>query len=163
RDWEEKERVSEGRTDASEDAVELVTMHSSKGLEWPVVIPINTSTRLRSPGEFVHRRSDNTLHWVLGSVQPPELDDARAEEQTGEARQRERLWYVACTRARDLLVVPHLPGAESASWSRVVDLGQSRLPELDVRSLTPVAVEPSPVIRNEQTRERFDAEALKVA
>ena len=40
RDWELQTRLPEGRTDASEDAVELVTMHSSKGLEWPVVIPI---------------------------------------------------------------------------------------------------------------------------
>jgi ATP-dependent exoDNAse (exonuclease V) beta subunit len=163
RDWEQKSRVAEGRTDASEDAVELVTMHSSKGLEWPVVIPINTATILRSAGQFVLRRSDNTLHWVLGGVPPPHLDQARAEENAGEARQRERLWYVACTRARDLLILPHLPGADSSSWSRLVDLGQARLPELDLTGLPqPVASAEVPV-RNEQSSERFAAEAEKVA
>ena len=128
-----------------------------------MVVPINTSTRLRSPGEFVHRRSDNTLHWVLGGVPPPDLDDARAEESAGEARQRERLWYVACTRARDLLIVPQLPGAESNSWSRIMDLGQTRLPELDLNALPEPFVEAVALIRNEQTRKRFDAEAVKVA
>jgi ATP-dependent exoDNAse (exonuclease V) beta subunit len=52
-----------------------------------------------------------------------------------EARQRERLWYVACTRARDLLVVPCLPAADSRSWSRIVDLGHRQLPELDTLAL----------------------------
>lgn len=162
RDWEAKTPAAEGRTDATEDAVELVTMHSSKGLEWPVVIPINTSTRPRSPGEFVHRRSDNTLHWVLGDVPPPELDHARAEEHAGEARERERLWYVTCTRARDLLIVPSLPAAGNTSWSRVVDLGQAALPEIDLSGLQkakPVASAPA---LNEQTLERFAAEAIKV-
>jgi ATP-dependent exoDNAse (exonuclease V) beta subunit len=163
RDWEQKSRVAEGRTDASEDAVELVTMHSSKGLEWPVVIPINTATILRSVGQFVLRRSDNTLHWVLGGVPPPHLDQARAEENAGEARQRERLWYVACSRARDLLIIPHLPGADSSSWSRIVELGQARLSELELAGLPEPVADMEVPVRNEQSSERFVAEAEKVA
>ncbi len=163
RDWEHKTRVAEGRTDVSDDAVELVTMHSSKGLEWPVVIPINTGTRFRSPAEFVHRRSDDTLHWVLGGLAPPELDDARAEESAGEARQRERMWYVACTRARDILIVPHLPFADTQSWSRIMDLGQGRLPELDLSNLPETVPESVSPVRNAQSRDRFAEEAEKVA
>ena len=132
RDWELQTRLPEGRSDASEDAVELVTMHSSKGLEWPVVIPINTATRFRGADEFVHRRSDDTLHWILGETAPPDLAAAREEENRSEARQRERLWYVACTRARDFLIVPCLPSADANSWCRIVDLGHQQLPELDL-------------------------------
>jgi CRISPR-associated exonuclease Cas4 len=114
--WEQRTKISEGRIDAAEDAVEFVTIHSAKGLEWPVVIPINSTTQLRRADQFVYRQSDNSLHWMLGGVAPPELAQARAEEGEEEARQRERVWYVACTRARDLLILPNIPQAVKASW-----------------------------------------------
>src|SRR6266478_3225733 len=94
----------------------------------PVVIPINTSTQFPPPPQFVHRRSDNTLHWVLGGVMPPELAAAREEEKREELLEHQRMWYVACTRARDLLVIPHLPEASSQSWSKILDLGHPRCP-----------------------------------
>lgn len=37
-DWERKTRAPEGRIDAADHAIEIVTIHSAKGLEWPVVI-----------------------------------------------------------------------------------------------------------------------------
>ena len=163
RDWELNTRLPEGRSDASEDAVELVTMHSSKGLEWPVVIPINTATRFRNSDEFVHRRSDDTLHWILGETAPPDLAAARNEENRSETRQRERLWYVACTRARHLLIVPCLPSANSQSWCRIVDLDHQHLPELDLSQLPEASAEPAEPVTNEQTPERFAAEAEAVA
>lgn len=39
--WRDNARAIEGRTDAPDDAASIVTMHSAKGLEWPIVIPIN--------------------------------------------------------------------------------------------------------------------------
>src|SRR5690606_19724843 len=130
RGWERKRRHPEGRVDVSGDSVEIVTMHSAKGLEWPVVITVNSSTRFKPQDQFVYRQSDDTIHWIIGGLEPPELAAAREEEEFREARQRERLWYVATTRARDLLVIPDLPRASSRSWSRVMDLGQGRLAEL---------------------------------
>jgi CRISPR-associated exonuclease Cas4 len=115
-DWERKVRAPEGRIDAAEDAIEIVTIHSAKGLEWPVVIPINSTTELYRGDQFVHRQSDNTLHWMLGGVAPPDLAAARAEESEEDADQRERIWYVACTRARDLLILPSIPQAAKDSW-----------------------------------------------
>jgi ATP-dependent exoDNAse (exonuclease V) beta subunit len=163
RDWERHTLLPEGRSDASDDSVEIVTMHSSKGLEWPVVIPINTATRFPPPEEFVHRRSDDTLHWILGQTAPPELAAAREEENRSETRQRERLWYVACTRARDLLIVPCLPSADDRSWCRIVDLGHDRLPELDLGGLPEPRPAEAAELANEQTRERFGAEGDIVA
>ena len=101
----------EGVVDADEHSIKIVTIHSSKGLEWPVVIPINTASGARPPEQFVHRRSDDTLHWVLGDVVPPALADAMSSQAQEEAEERLRLLYVACTRAMDLLVLPAL------SWS----------------------------------------------
>ena len=49
-------------------------------------------------------------------------------------RERERLWYVACTRARELLIVPELPQAEQKSWARVVDLAHDVLPSWTSRA-----------------------------
>jgi ATP-dependent exoDNAse (exonuclease V) beta subunit len=163
RSWERKSPASEGRVDSSEDSVELVTMHSAKGLEWPVVIPINSSTRFRPEDQFVYRRSDDSLHWMIGGIAPPDLALARATEAAHDAREKERLWYVACTRAKDLLIIPHLPGAPDLSWSRVMDLGQAYLPELDLSDIPARSGAASAIIMNDQTAERFAVEAQRAA
>lgn len=159
---ERKRRHPEGRVDVSQDSVEIVTMHSAKGLEWPVVITVNSSTRFKPQDQFVYRQSDDTIHWIVGGLEPPELAAAREEEEFREARQRERLWYVATTRARDLLVIPDLPGAASRSWSRVMDLGQKRLTELQTHSLPAPEASPAHAHTNEQTEAVFAAEAERI-
>lgn len=161
--WEDRARRSEGRIDATDEAIEIVTMHSSKGLEWPVLIPINTSTQFPPPPQFLHRKSDNTLHWVLGGVMPPGLAVAREEEARQETLERQRMWYVTCTRARDLLVVPHLPAAAPNSWSRLVDLAQAQLPELNLEHLPKAVATKGQAVVNDQTPARFQAEAERIA
>lgn len=162
RGWQRKRRHAEGRVDVSGDSVEIVTMHSAKGLEWPVVITVNSSTRFKPQDQFVYRQSDDTIHWVVGGIEPPELAAARKEEEFREARQRERLWYVATTRARDLLVVLDLPGASSRSWSRVMDLGQKRLTELRTDALPASDVSSRQTLVNEQTDAIFRAEEERI-
>jgi ATP-dependent exoDNAse (exonuclease V) beta subunit len=164
-DWESGALRGEGRIDASEEAVQIVTIHSSKGLEWPVVIPINTSTVFRSPPQFVQRQSDNTLHWVIGGVAPPNLTAAREEERRSETLERQRMWYVACTRARDLLVIPELPSASAQSWSRIVNLAHGSLPQLDLNSLPPETTRTTAEVANTQSVDVFltEAEAISSA
>jgi CRISPR-associated exonuclease Cas4 len=162
-DWEHRSKVSEGRIDSAENAVEFVTIHSAKGLEWPVVIPINSTTQLYRSDQFVHRQSDNSLHWMLGGIAPPELAAARVEEGEEEARQRERIWYVACTRARDLLILPNIPQAANASWFNAINLRQRDVPELNLSNL-PDTPGTSPALgQNKQSAEIFAAEKETVA
>ena len=153
-----KARVPEGRIDAAEDAIEIVTIHSAKGLEWSVVIPINSTTELYRGDQFVHRQSDNSLHWMLGGVAPPDLASARAEEGAEEADQRERIWYVACTRARDLLILPSIPQATTNSWFSSINLWQNELAEFDLAVFPEPAARASSRMRNEQSADIFARE-----
>ena len=161
-DWVHKVRAPEGRIDATEHAVEIVTIHSAKGLEWPVVIPINSTTELYRPDQFVHRQSDNSLHWMLGGVAPPGLAAARTEESEEDANQRERIWYVACTRARDLLILPHIPQASKGSWFSSIDLRQQEVPELALSDLDVSDVRRATAHVNEQSADVFASEQRKV-
>jgi CRISPR-associated exonuclease Cas4 len=161
-DWEQKVRVPEGRIDAAEEAIEIVTIHSAKGLEWPVVIPINSTTELYRGDQFVHRQSDNTLHWMLGGVAPPDLAAARAEESEEDADQRGRIWYVACTRARDLLILPSIPQAAKNSWFSSINLRQNELPELDLGAFPEPTARAVPSNANEQSADVFAAEQRRI-
>ncbi|MGI4939305.1 MAG: tyrosine-type recombinase/integrase [Janthinobacterium lividum] len=59
--WKEAQRTMEGRPDTEQQSVSLVTIHASKGLEWPVVVPINMGGR---PGGSVDAGldADGRLH-----------------------------------------------------------------------------------------------------
>jgi CRISPR-associated exonuclease Cas4 len=157
-DWEGPEPYDEARLDTSGEAIEIVTVHSSKGLEWPVVIPINTASEFRRRDAFVYRRRDDTMHWVLGDVVPPAIADAIGLDDKESAEERERLLYVACTRAIDLLILPDLSWAAQNSWAQLLDLKQGDLQELNVSAFARRPVLRFGIPANDQTREKFGAE-----
>jgi DNA helicase-2/ATP-dependent DNA helicase PcrA len=76
------------------DAVTISTVHQAKGLEWPVVF-VPSLTARRFPSSRTGRRQD----WLLSR----ELFDAGRYE--GNLESERRLFYVAITRARDVLVL----------------------------------------------------------
>lgn len=157
REWRRGTPTVEGRVDADGECIEILTIHGAKGLEWPVVIPINTATQFRGRDQFVHRRSDNTLHWVIGDVVPPDLLQAMKWSDEAMSLERERLWYVACSRSRELLIIPEVD-AKADSWARVADLFLRHLPAFDVSTLLPVHAAPKEPSPNGQTVEVFEAE-----
>ena len=127
--WTDEARAVEGRPDAQEEAVALFTMHAAKGLEWPIVIPVNTMTGVMAPDSAVIDRHTDTFYCPVFGVAPDGYDAAREAEKDELDRERIRLWYVAATRARDLLVLPRLDTTPSKSaWIGLLDLSLADLP-----------------------------------
>ena len=92
------------------DTVRILSIHKAKGLEAPIVVLYDLDARLRT-------LTDVIALWDRGQVavgfragcRPPgwnELSERDAARARAEGR---RLLYVACTRARDWLVVPRPP------------------------------------------------------
>jgi ATP-dependent exoDNAse (exonuclease V) beta subunit len=162
--WTDEARAVEGRPDAQEEAVALFTMHAAKGLEWPIVIPVNTMTGIMSPDSAVVDRHTDTFYCPVLGVEPDGYDAARQAEKDELDRERIRLWYVAATRARELLVLPRLDVTSAKStWISLLDLSLADLPALTVSHLPlgEAAADTGP--RNTQTRELFAAEAAVIA
>ena len=83
-----------GEPDFDLDAVTVSTVHAAKGLEWPVVfVPCLTAQR------FPSSKSGRAQDWMI----PRGLFPASRYE--GSDADERRLFYVAMTRARDLLVL----------------------------------------------------------
>jgi ATP-dependent exoDNAse (exonuclease V) beta subunit len=123
---EDGARQVEGRPDSGSDAVSIVTMHSAKGLEWPVVVPINMATVIQERTGPIAAEGGLLLNLLGQKV--PGYEEANAAENNERARERARLLYVADTRARDLLVLPrHSVEGTRQSWSKVC---KSRLADL---------------------------------
>ena len=162
--WTDKERAVEGRPDAQEEAVALYTMHAAKGLEWPIVFPINTMTETKALESAVTDRDSNTFYCPIFGVDPIGYKKAREAESAELDRERIRLWYVATTRARELLVLPRadVPPSNS-SWISLLDLSLENLPALDLSHLPLEMGSPYPGETNEQSREDFAAESTMIS
>ncbi len=94
--------------ETDDDAIRIMTIHGAKGLEFPITIVSGMSTAptaRRAPVEAVFPPR-GTVGYRLGSqVTTSEYEAwAPVDEQMG-LHERIRLLYVACTRARDHLVV----------------------------------------------------------
>ena len=162
--WSDEARAVEGRPDAQEEAVALFTMHAAKGLEWPIVIPINTMTGVMAPESAVIDRQTETFYCPVLGVPPEGYETARQAEKEELDRERIRLWYVAATRARELLVLPRLDTTPSKSaWIGLVDLSLADLPGLDMSHLPADLAATGTGAGNSQTRASFAAEAGTIA
>ena len=93
------------QADSAGDRIRVMTVHGAKGLEAPMVILPDTlreEPRLRD--EIV--LADGVPCWKMRKDdEPPILADARREQERAEGEERNRLLYVAMTRARSWLVV----------------------------------------------------------
>lgn len=162
--WSDETRAQEARPDAEREAVSLITMHAAKGLEWAIVIPVNTATAAMATRPPVLDRDTALLHTRLMGCAPPGCDAAVAAEAEQIRLERQRLWYVAATRARDLLLLPRLSSDLPANaWANAVDLGFPSLPHFDPTGLPPSSLPPLDAGANTQDRPAFETEAALIA
>lgn len=160
--WSSGTGQAEGMVEADGQSIEIVTVHSSKGLEWPVVIPINRASMPRRAETFVYRRSDESLHWALGQVTPPSLGDALQTEDEEKRNENLRLLYVACTRAMELLIIPDFTWSNDTSWAKLLDFKLGSVPELDISRFPRTTVVSPPAIENVQSGDVFKQERLRL-
>ena len=161
--WTDESRAVEGRPDAQEEAVALYTMHAAKGLEWPIVVPVNTMTGIMAPESAVTDRDNDIFYCPVFGIHPGGYDKARDAEKAELDRERIRLWYVAATRACELLVLPRIDAAPpNSAWISILDLSLADLPALDLAHLPPEMEASAAVQPNLQTREQFAKEAAAI-
>jgi ATP-dependent helicase/nuclease subunit A len=117
------------------DTVRILSIHKAKGLEAPIVALHDTADRAANERDVIPLWEEGRV--AIGfrkGCQPPGWDGLAARERARSNAELKRLLYVACTRARDLLVIPKPPGTASLGgfWKDLID----RLPpagDADVR------------------------------
>lgn len=106
---EENAKVKESMVPETDlAAVRIMTIHASKGLEFPMVVLAGAGSAPKtSKAEVLWDSAGNALvHFVSGVESGGYAEAADTEKEFAEA-ERVRLLYVACTRAESHLVVSH--------------------------------------------------------
>lgn len=67
-EWQSEAPIDEAPSDYQGKSIDIVTVHKAKGLEWPIVIPINFVTMPEQDEDFFFGSTDNSAHWTLGDV-----------------------------------------------------------------------------------------------
>jgi DNA helicase-2/ATP-dependent DNA helicase PcrA len=126
------------------DAVQVMTIHQAKGLEWPIVFLFSAVNR-----RFPPSRLGRQQNWC---GVPREMFDATRYE--GDIEDERRLFYVAITRARDLLVVSHFNRLTRNVGRSMFIEDMDRTVTMDLQNaddLPDVAIHPSLVSEEIQT------------
>jgi ATP-dependent helicase/nuclease subunit A len=145
--WERWDDADQGLPQAplysrSDDVVTLSTIHSAKGLEWPVVFLINVG-RPSSDQSSNEYWSDPDYGPLLCPKQADRGDRAERlyhRRRLEEAAEEARLLYVATTRARDRLIL--VGGEKAASFGAWLARAKDVLTS-DVQTAAPPAAVPA--------------------
>ncbi len=127
----------------AENTVSIMTIHKSKGLEYPVVILCNMdmefNERDAAASVLWHENAGLAMEYIDTNlrvryptlarqlVREKMLRDSRAEEM--------RLFYVAMTRAKEKLILSTLIGTKHDAWKKTVPVSGMSLPVGTIRRL----------------------------
>ncbi len=140
----------------NQDAINIVTYHKSKGLEWPIVILHSLEEKLKdgvfgtniiSESEVIDLNDLLGNRWLRFWVNPynDHSGKTKLEERISESVEKKRatrsaleeetrLMYVGITRSRDYLIFPTRKGAATLWLNRTWHSGNESLPTLDEES-----------------------------
>ncbi|HRO63365.1 DNA helicase II [Thermomonas sp.] len=135
--------AGEGQAQAGEDGVQLMTLHSAKGLEFPLVFLVGLEEGL--------------------------FPNSRSAEEPGRMAEERRLAYVGITRARQQLVLAHaecrrIHGSDLYGIpSRFLrEIPKSLLRDVRPRAAASAAFTPSPGFQRNPGHAALDAPALRI-
>jgi ATP-dependent exoDNAse (exonuclease V) beta subunit len=131
-------------------AVQLLTIHRAKGLEWPIVVVPGLGGRRRPSSGRAHFERSHGISlrpWVpesLDTYTSSRFAAVRAELKAREDAEYRRLLYVALTRARDMLVLSGGERGGQDSWWHLINARLEEDAELRglVEDLNPASLPP---------------------
>ncbi|HPH06883.1 MAG TPA: UvrD-helicase domain-containing protein [Methylotenera sp.] len=123
------------------DAVQVMTHHRAKGLEWPVVILTDLEKKIRDRLWSITTISQSAVDvqrplqnrfvrfwpWPFGKMEKVTIADKIDQSEIAKrfyaaaVDEEKRLLYVSMTRARDLLVLAHGGKETEVSWIKTID------------------------------------------
>ncbi len=138
------------RLDSDADAVQIMTVHASKGLQFPIVyLPFAFNRNVKKPDQIVfHDNGIRCLH--IGGTKSPDFREVERLGRTESASDESRLMYVAMTRAQSQVVAWWAPSKDEPNGGLSRLLRDRRPGDSLVRDQCEVRA-----VTDEEARERF--------
>lgn len=138
---EENSRVKEAVVPETDvQAVRIMTIHASKGLEFPMVILAGTGSgpNNQKAAALWDQSAQLQVHFI-GDIRSAGYGTAEEVEKQFDDAERRRLLYVACTRAESHLVVSHYVNAKNSLGQLLKDAAEGgSAPDLEIPQDMPV-------------------------
>ncbi|WP_336096846.1 double-strand break repair helicase AddA [Roseovarius sp. CH_XMU1461] len=128
--WMEQDDLEIKRQlDSAGDLIRVMTVHGAKGLEAPVVILPDTTKRRPPQGASLLASPEAAFWRPLAAELPAALRTLDSDKKDAERAERDRLLYVAMTRAEKWLIVAAAgdTGTDRDSWHSQIAEGMARV------------------------------------
>ncbi|MCG7844138.1 MAG: UvrD-helicase domain-containing protein, partial [Methanomassiliicoccales archaeon] len=134
KDWmelsvDDSDKEGQAQLEATGDAVRIMTVHASKGLEFPIVILPETQVSPRTDSDQVAMTGIGLFSEVpsvdpMVTYAPVPMRVAATEMRSKSEAQNLRLFYVAATRAKDHFIMLGTRGRKEGAWGDIDEEGR---------------------------------------